>query len=116
MKTILLLLALLCGSAFAEGKSITIFDDEFQKINEFSQPEDLEAFDTLWQTKVVSDKEIKIDWSSGFKIDISGGDDNGRWLYRDGWLMPLSKSASASLYHIQNKQQFELVLGITDNQ
>ena len=56
-----------------------------------------------------------MDWSKGFKIDISGGNDSGRWLYRGAWLMPLSKSASVGFYQIKNYQKFELVLSITHN-
>ncbi len=116
MKNILLLsLTLFCSVAFAGIKSVIIFDGDFKKINKLTQPKDIEAFYSLWQTKIASDKKIKMDWSKGFKIDISGGNDSGRWLYRGGWLMPLSKSASVGLYKIQNYQQFELVLGITHN-
>ncbi|WP_444885729.1 hypothetical protein [Microbulbifer sp. PSTR4-B] len=116
MKNILFLsLTFFCSAAFAENKSVTVFDGEFKKINELTQPKDIEAFYSLWQTKVASDKKIRMDWSKGFKIDISGGNDSGRWLYRGGWLMPLAKSASVGLYQIQNYKQFELVLGITHN-
>lgn len=113
--TLFLSLTLFCSLAFADIKSVTVFDGEFKKINELTQPKGIEAFYSLWQTKTASDKKIKTDWSKGFKIDISGSNDSGRWLYHDGWLMPLSKFASVGLYQIQNYQKFELMLGITHN-
>ncbi len=69
MKNILFLsLTLFCSAAFAENKSVTVFDGEFKKINELTQPKDIEAFYSLWQTKVASDKKIRMDWSKGFKL------------------------------------------------
>lgn len=108
-------LVLFCVNASAEIESVTVFDGDFQKVSQLNQAEDIKAFTLLWQTKVASGKKIKMNWSEGYKLDISGGKDSGRWLYRGGRIMPLTKSASAGLYEIQKIQQFELVLGIPHN-
>ena len=111
----ILILALFCNIAVAEIESVTVLDGKFQTINQLTQVNDISAFTSLWQTKIESDKKIRMDWSKGYKVDISGGKNSGRWLYHGGWLMPLTKSAAAGLYKIQNYQRFELVLGITHN-
>ncbi len=111
----ILYLVLFYANAFAEIESITVFNGNSQKISQLTQAEDINAFTLLWKTKVASDKKIKMNWSEGYKLDISGGKDSGRWLYRGGRIMPLTKSASAGLYEIQKIQQFELVLGIPHN-
>jgi hypothetical protein len=116
MKSILILyLVLFCANAFSEIKSVTVFDGNFQKISQLTQAEDINAFTLLWETKVASDKKIKMNWSEGYKLDISGGKDSGRWLYRGGRIMLLTKSALAGLYEIKNIQQFELLLRIPHN-
>ena len=116
MKSIMIIyLVLFCANAFAEIEYVIVFDGDFQKISQLTQAEDVNAFTSLWKTKVASDKKIKINWSEGYKLDISGGKSSGRWLYRGGWIIPLTKSASVGLYEIKNIQQFELVLGIPHN-
>ena len=110
----IILFTLFCNVAVAEIASVTVLDGKFQKLNKLIDKSEVSKFSAVWETKVEAKVKIKINWSEGYKIDISGGKDTGRWLYRGGWLMPLSKSPSG-LYQIQNYKRLESVLGITHN-
>ena len=109
-----LILVVFSNFVVAEIESVTVLDGNFQHINTLTVERDILDFTSIWKTKTEAKVKIRTNWSEGYKIDISGGKYSGRWLYRGGWLMPLSKSPSG-LYQIKNYKKLESVLGITHN-
>lgn len=112
MKSIVFLIVILfCNAVFAEIQSVEVLDREFQPIHVVSEKNDLVKFQSIWMNKSEVTPQIPVRWSEGYKIDISGGENSGRWLYYDGWLKPLSMK-SINIYRIQDYKQFELLIGL----
>lgn len=113
-KVVLVFSLFFCSSVFGCIESIAIFNSNFEKISDITDTEKISAINQEWSKKKVSEDNIRIDWSSGYKLDIAGDKCGGRWLYKGGWTMPLVKFESG-FYKIDDVNAFESLLGIKAN-
>jgi len=109
--TVFLIIILFCNVVFAEMQSVEVLDREFQSVHVVSEKNDLVKFQSIWKNKSEVTPQMPVKWSEGYKIDISGGESSGRWLYYEGWLKSLSMK-STNIYRIQDYKQFELLIGL----
>ncbi len=111
-RALALTLLLFSSNIFACIESIEVLNSQFKKISTVEDAAVVIKINNVWKDKIVSDRKIRINWSSGYKLDIVGDKCGGRWLYHPGgWLVPLTMKTDG-LYKIKEYKQFESLLGI----
>ncbi len=114
-KIVLLSLLFLSCISHAEVIFVDVFDGEFQHLMKIENVPRVSEFNRLWATKKESKVKIKVNWSLGYKLDLVGGSEKGRWLYYGGWAMPLSAKAVLGLYKIDSYKELEALFEQTHN-
>lgn len=107
---ILIFLLLFSAGAKAEIVKVTVLDGNFKEVKVISSGDELKKFNTLWESKIESNVKIRVNWTEGYKLDISKEKSSMRWLYHPGgWLMPILKKGPG-LYQIKNKEEFNKLI------
>lgn len=114
-KLFLIALIFLSCVSRAEVVSVDVFDGNFQHLLKTKSEPKISQFNRMWATKKESKVKIKVNWGLGYKLDLAGSSEKGRWLYYGGWVMPLSAKASSGLYKIESYKKFEALFDQTHN-
>lgn len=115
IRGVLLSCALLAGCASAERgpiTAVTVRDGAFQVVKELS-PTEVATFDAMWAVKVKVSEEFGVTDKNHYKLDIAGGNDPGRWLYKpNGYTSELDPMVQP-VFKVQDAESFNRLIGAT---